>query len=300
METVLVSRSVEQHDLESIPNRTHLEFTQAGVRLTLTLDLFNFGCDLREREFHYVHQAPPFCRLFHFAGKTSPGAEIVCGGTVRRLDTEAIYLLNAEHSFDVRYFAGSQLCYAHLRLTDGTRRPVFEDSPSILELRNPVFNAFLEQAWKDNSPLQIQNAAAAAVGKFVEPQLERLREREELFRRFAPMLTSIDAISPARLRVSELADSMNMTSFALSKSFRRKTGLPLKVYLDSIYLDRARELLVCSGGTIEEVARQLGHSDVHYFYHAFRRLTGCSPGEYRAGRTNFGTKTDSCPEIVRI
>ena len=300
METVIVSRSAEQHDLESPPNRTRLEFTQRGVRLSLTLDLFNFGCDLREREFHYVHQAPPFCRLFHFTGKTSPGAEIVSGGTVRRFDTGAVCLLNAEHSFDVRYFAGSQLCYAHLRLTDGTRRPVFRDSPPVLELRNPLLNAFLEQAWRDGTPLDIQNAVAAAVGKFAEPLLDRLREREELFGRFAPMLAAIDATPPAGLRVSELADRMNMTPFALSKSFRRKTGLPLKAYLDSIYLDRARELLICSGGTVEEVARQLGHGDVHYFYHAFRRLTGCSPGEYRAARADFSTKTDQCPEIARL
>ena len=55
METVLVSRAVEQHDLDSVPNRTRLEFTHAGTRLVLNLDLFNFGCDLREEERHYRH-----------------------------------------------------------------------------------------------------------------------------------------------------------------------------------------------------------------------------------------------------
>ena len=114
------------------------------------------------------------------------------------------------------------------------------------------------------------------------------------------MLAAIDRTPPARLRVSELADVMQMTPFALSKSFRRKIGMPLKEYLNTIYLDRARELLTCSGGTVEDVAVLLGHSDVHYFYHAFRRLTGLSPGEYRAERMNFGTKTDECPEIARI
>ena len=73
-----------------------------------------------------------------------------------------------------------------------------------------------------------------------------------------------------------------------------------KKYWNTIYLDRARELLTCSGGTVEDVAVLLGHSDVHYFYHAFRRLTGLSPGEYRAERMNFGTKTDESPEIARI
>jgi len=300
METVLVPRSVEQHDLDSVPNRTRLEFTQAGVRLTLTLDLFNFGCDLREHEFHYVHPAPPFCRLFHFSGTASAGAEIISGGTVRHLDAGAIYLLNAEHSFDVRYFAGSQLCYAHLRLTDQTRRSVFHDSPAIQELRDPSLNTLVEQAWESAVPLHIQTAATMATSRFAEPLLEQLRERGELFDRFAPMLAATDAIPPAKLRITELAGQMNMTPSALSKNFRRTTGLSLKSYLDSIYLDRARELLIRSAGTMEEIAFQLGHSDVHYFFHAFRRLTGCTPGEYRSNRSNFGTKTDQCPEIARF
>jgi len=300
METVLVPRAVEQHDLDSVPNRTRLEFTQAGVRLALTLDLFNFGCDLREQEFHYVHLAPPFCRLFHFAGTASPEAEIICGGTVRHLETGSIYLLNAEHSFDVRYFAGSKLCYAHLRLTDQTWRSVFHDSPAIQELRDPLCNALIEQAWKSTVPLQIQNAAAIVTGRFAEPLLDRLRERGELFRRFAPMLAVFDAVPPAKWRIADLAEKMKMTPSALSKCFRRKTGLSLKFYLDSIYLDRAREQLICSGKTMEKIAYQLGHSDVHYFYHAFRRLAGCTPGEYRSKRCHFETKTDQCPEIARF
>lgn len=300
MESILVPRSVEQHDLDSPPNRTRLEFTRAGVRLILTLDLFNFGSDLREREFHYIHLAPPFCRLFHFTGATSPGAEIISDGTTRHLDANTIYLLNAEHSFDVRYFAGSNLCYAHLRLTDQTRRSVFDDSPAILELRDPLLNAWFEQAWKSGIPLQIQNTATAAMCQFAEPQLERLRERGELFARFAPLLAAVDEIPPAKLRIGELADRMKITPSALSKSFRRKTGLPLKSYLDTIYLDRAREQLICSAKSMEDIALLLGHSDVHYFYHAFRRLTGCSPGEYRSKRENFTTKTDQCPEIARF
>lgn len=300
METVLVPRAVEQHDLNSVPNRTRLEFTQAGVRLSLTLDLFNFGCDLREREFHYVHLAPPFCRLFHFTGKTSPGAEIICNGTIRHLETGSIYLLNAEHSFDVRYFSGSKLCYAHLRLTDQTCRSVFQDSPAIRELRDPLWNALVEQAWESAVPLRIQNAAAMVTGRFAEPLLDQLRKREELFRRFAPMLAVFNAVPPAKWRIGDLAEKMNMTPSALSKCFRRKTGLSLKCYLDSIYLDRAREQLICSVKTMEEIAYQLGHSDVHYFYHTFRRLAGCTPGKYRSKRCHFETETDQCPEIARF
>ena len=290
METILVSRAAEQHDLDRIPNRTRLAFSCRNVRLMLDLDIFHYGCDLREREYLFHHPAPPICRLFHFRGEVSPGAEIMSGGTLHRLDTKGIYLLNAEHSFEVRYLAGSRLCYAHLRLTDQTRRSVFLDSPGILRVENPATTACLEQAWETDNPLAIQSAVTMAMSDFLTPLLGRLCERGELFSGFAPMLAALDATPPAQFRVSELAETMNMTPFALSKRFNRKIRTPLKEFLNSIYLDRARELLFCSGGTIEEIARKLGHRDVHYFYHAFRKLTGISPGAYRANREHSGTE----------
>lgn len=287
METILISRAAEQHDLDRIPNRTRLEFTCRGIRLLLDLEIFNFGYDPREHEFHFRHAAPPFCRLFHFRGPVSPGAEILMGGVLHRLDTKGIYLLNAEHSFDVRYFAGSELCYAHLRLSDQTRRSVFLDSPGILRMENAAASACFEQAAESGSPLAIQSAVTMAMSFFLEPLLGQLCERGILFAGFAPMLAALDTIPPAQFRVSELADAMNMTPFALSRSFRRKIGIPLKEFLNSIYLDRARELLFRSGGTIGDVAAMLGHRDVHYFYHAFRKLTGLSPGEYRRKREDI-------------
>ena len=287
METILVTRAAEQYDLDRIPDRCRLEFDCRGIRLTLDLEIFKYGYDPREREFHFFHPAPPFCRLFHFRGPVSPGAEILSDGILHRLDAKGIYLLNAEHSFDVRYFAGSKLCYAHLRLSDQTRRSVFLDSPGLLRIENPAVAAWLEEAWKSGNAPAIQSAVISALSEFAAPLLERLRERATLFAAFAPMLAMLDTTPPAQFRVSELAESMNMTPFALSKSFRRRIGIPLKEFLNSIYLDRARELLFRSGGTVGDVAAMLGHRDVHYFYHAFRKLTGVSPGEYRAKRKQF-------------
>lgn len=83
--------------------------------------------------------------------------------------------------FDVRYFAGSKLCYAHLRLADHTRSSVFHDAPGLLRIEQPVISAYLEHAWETGMPLAIQSAAAAAMSEFVAPHLERLRERSELF-----------------------------------------------------------------------------------------------------------------------
>lgn len=290
MNPVLISRAAEQHDLDRIPNRTRLEVTCRGIRLTLELDIFHSGCDLREREYRFTHPSPPFCRLFHFCGPVSPGAEIRIDGLLHRLDAAGIYLLNAEHSFDVRYLPGSQLCYAHFRLVDRTRRSVFLDSPGLLRAEDAATAACLERAWQSENPLAVQNAAAMAASLFLEPLLESLCERSELFAGFGPMLALLDTVPPAQLRISELAEAMNMTPGALSRSFRRRIGIPLKEFLNSIYLDRARELLFRSGGTIADAARMLGHRDVHYFYHAFRKLTGTSPGQYRENQEYFNGK----------
>ena len=194
---------------------------------------------------------------------------------------DRIYLLNAEHPFEVVYQPGVPLYYAHLLVTDGTRRSVFSESPGLLSIRRPELNRFFDGCWTAERFGGRQAALVGALFEFLEPERERLLLREELFRAFAPMLTVLENTPAAQVRVAELAEAMGMTPSALSRTFLRKVGMPLKQYLDQRYLQRAAEWLIHTERRLTEVAELLGHRDPHYFYHAFHRIAGVSPGEYR-------------------
>ncbi len=275
----LISRAFEQRDFGIGGDRFHFEFG-SDRPLLLHLDVYRTGCSLRKQEERYRHPSPPFCRLFRFGGEAFGGI-VVIDGKEASFAPDRIYLLNAEHPFEVIYRPGSRLYYAHFLLTDGTRQSVFSESPGLLSIRRPELNCFFDFCWAEARFGSRQAALVGALFEFLEPERERLLLREELFRAFAPMLTVIENTPAAQVRVAELAEAMGMTPSALSRNFLRKVGVPLKQYLDQRYLQRAAEWLIHTERHLSEVAELLGHRDPHYFYHAFHRIAGVSPGEYR-------------------
>ncbi len=193
-----------------------------------------------------------------------------------------IYLLCDEHPFESTYYRGSELLYAHVSVCDQTLRSIFSESKGLRCLDAPELAALLLDVKRRGASLETQCAISAIFGRFIDADMERLRERYLLFDHFRPILELLERIPPAQLRVEELAEAMKITASALSKSFRRRTGMTVKEYLTGIYLRRAGELLLYSSLTTAEIAVRLGHSDSHYFYFMFKRITGCTPTEYRS------------------
>lgn len=85
---------------------------------------------------------------------------------------------------------------------------------------------------------------------------------------------------------SGFSASMDDIAKQLAKSSRtlhrqlQKEGSSWRLILESTRCEKAKELLK-GKHTIDDIATTLGYSEVSNFSHAFRRLTGNSPSEYR-------------------
>ena len=67
----------------------------------------------------------------------------------------------------------------------------------------------------------------------------------------------------------------------LSKQFVQKTGERFSTYLARKRVERAKNLLLCDGAHIYDVAEQVGYADnPQYFSQIFRRICGMTPTEY--------------------
>lgn len=55
---------------------------------------------------------------------------------------------------------------------------------------------------------------------------------------------------------------------------------PYKFIL-SLRIDEAKELLLFSSMSINEISEQIGFADSSYFSRIFRKYTGCSPSDWR-------------------
>jgi len=64
--------------------------------------------------------------------------------------------------------------------------------------------------------------------------------------------------------------------------FHEVTGRKYTDWLNSLRIEKAKELLSDWELKLYEVADRVGFSDYKYFVRVFRRYTGCRPSEYRS------------------
>ena len=77
-----------------------------------------------------------------------------------------------------------------------------------------------------------------------------------------------------------LAKIACLSKYHLLRSFTKEMGITPYCYLETIRIDRAKELLK-SGKSPAEVAQQTGFSDQSHFTNAFKHMIGLTPGQFR-------------------
>ncbi|HKW35216.1 MAG TPA: AraC family transcriptional regulator [Candidatus Acidoferrum sp.] len=83
------------------------------------------------------------------------------------------------------------------------------------------------------------------------------------------------------ISLAQLGALTSRSPFHLARAFSKVVGLPPHAYLESVRIQRARDLLK-SGMSVVGTALEIGYPDQSHFTHRFRRFTGVTPGQYRA------------------
>jgi transcriptional regulator GlxA family with amidase domain len=108
-----------------------------------------------------------------------------------------------------------------------------------------------------------------------------IRSREHLELRLTAYLESCYRLETPP-RVSELADSLVVSSAQLSKTFHRLFGIHLSDYLKTKQVEYADALLRETTLTVTKIAYMAGFGTRRTFFRTYRRVTGETPDHYRA------------------
>ncbi|MFA7372098.1 MAG: AraC family transcriptional regulator [bacterium] len=84
-----------------------------------------------------------------------------------------------------------------------------------------------------------------------------------------------------RIALDDLAAFVSLSPSYLSSLFKRITGTSVVSYINSIRVEKAKELLNDSKLRINDVAERVGFEDTYYFSRIFKKLEGLSPLHYR-------------------
>lgn len=89
-----------------------------------------------------------------------------------------------------------------------------------------------------------------------------------------------------KLSVEDFAVQCNLSVYRFIHKFKLLTGMPPMSYFLKIRIDKAKELLLDSNLSINEIANVVGYDNSLYFSRVFKKETGISPTNYRNEHSN--------------
>lgn len=83
------------------------------------------------------------------------------------------------------------------------------------------------------------------------------------------------------MNLTMLADKYNMNSSYLGRLFLKEIGCSFAQYLNQIKNTKAKELILNTNMKINDIAKNVGYTDISYFYRKFKKFYGVSPSTLR-------------------
>lgn len=80
--------------------------------------------------------------------------------------------------------------------------------------------------------------------------------------------------------IQNMADHFGMTLTNLSQYFKNQTGQTIIDYTTNLRMNKAKELLMSSDITLNELSAQVGYLNSSSFIRRFKQITGLTPGQY--------------------
>ena len=84
-----------------------------------------------------------------------------------------------------------------------------------------------------------------------------------------------------KITLPEVAEKIYVSQWHLSKLLNHHMGKNFSEVLNSIRIEKAKELMKDPSLRLADIAEMVGFLDVAHFSRVFKKLTGVSAGEYR-------------------
>lgn len=167
---------------------------------------------------------------------------------------------------------------------------------SVVEFLNNLQLPKEEVETPDSAPeiLQSEESAIAYIQRVLGRALE-LREKKASSR-YEDVVDEViryieQNYAEEELSLNLLASHVNFSPNHLSMIFSQQTGQPFIKYLTDYRMNKAKELLRCTGKKSSAISMEVGYRDPHYFSYLFKKTQGMTPTQYRGGKAADGENT---------
>ena len=95
------------------------------------------------------------------------------------------------------------------------------------------------------------------------------------------------------ISLDQIADKYKISTSYLSKLIKNYLGKNYIDYITDLRIQRAKELLMDTNQTIQEIASEVGYNSQTYFCKVFKKIVGVSAGEYKKWEEKEEMRNDS-------
>ena len=130
--------------------------------------------------------------------------------------------------------------------------------------------------------------SAIAYAKKMISQAIEIRDQNSGNKNRSILKTAVDFIDShymdEEVSLNTVANVANVSSNHFSALFSQNMGQTFIEYLTTLRMNKAKELLRCTGMRSSEIAGEIGYKDAHYFSYLFKKTQGMTPSDYRKAR----------------
>lgn len=119
----------------------------------------------------------------------------------------------------------------------------------------------------------------ATISNSIEPEAEEVPEHRVVRR----AKKYINERFQERITLDEAAQAVNASTRHFCKVFKQATGITFTDYLARTRVEKAKALLQNPHLRVSEIAFETGFDSISQFNRSFKRITGASPTQFRAG-----------------
>lgn len=95
------------------------------------------------------------------------------------------------------------------------------------------------------------------------------------------ILKYIEENYTSKIFLEEIANKLCMTTSGIIYKFKKYTGMTPLNYIIQLKTNLAKNLLLQTNMSINEIAEQCGYENMYYFSNAFKKITGLPPSSFR-------------------
>ena len=130
--------------------------------------------------------------------------------------------------------------------------------------------------------------SAIAYAKKMISQAIEIRDQNSGNKNRSILKTAVDFIDSHYMEedisLNTVANVANVSANHFSALFSQNMRQTFIEYLTTLRMNKAKELLRCTGMRSSEIAGEIGYKDAHYFSYLFKKTQGMTPSDYRKAR----------------